>query len=49
MLILMLILPPLFGGQIMVWWSSVFARIISAILAYALKIVVEKSEKTQLS
>lgn len=49
MLILMLILPPLFGGQIMVWWSSVFARIISAILAYALKLVVEKSEKTQLS
>lgn len=33
MLGLMLILPPLFGGQIMIWWSTVFARIISAILA----------------
>ena len=33
MLILMLILPPLFGGQIMVWWSTVIARMISAVLA----------------
>ncbi len=36
MLVLMLILPPLFGGQIMIWWSTVFARIISAILALLL-------------
>lgn len=36
MLGLMLILPPLFGGQIMIWWSTVFARIISAILALLL-------------
>lgn len=33
MLILMLILPWLFGGQIMVWWSTVIARIASAVLA----------------
>lgn len=36
MLGLMLLLPPLFGGQIMIWWSTVFARIISAILAVLL-------------
>ena len=36
MLVLMLILPPLFGGQIMIWWSTVFARIISAVLALLL-------------
>ncbi len=33
MLILMLILPPLFGGQVMIWWSTVFARILSAVMA----------------
>lgn len=37
MLILMLILPPLFGGQIMIWWSTVLARILSAVLALILK------------
>lgn len=37
MLVFMLILPPLFGGQIMIWWSTVFARIIAAILAVVLK------------
>lgn len=36
MLGLMLILPPLFGGQIMIWWSTVLARIISALLALLL-------------
>lgn len=36
MLGLMLILPPLFGGQIMIWWSTVFARIIAALLALLL-------------
>ena len=36
MLALMLILPPLFGGQIMIWWSTVFARVISAVLAIIL-------------
>lgn len=33
MLLFMLILPPLFGGQIMIWWSKVIARIVSAVLA----------------
>lgn len=36
MLVLMLILPPLFGGQLMIWWSTVLARIIMAVLAVAL-------------
>lgn len=36
MLILMLVLPPLFGGQIMIWWSTVLARIIMAVLALVL-------------
>ncbi|MDQ9825794.1 hypothetical protein RFZ44_21050, partial [Acinetobacter sp. 163] len=36
MLGFMLILPPLFGGQVMVWWSTVFARITSAALAVLL-------------
>lgn len=44
MLVLMLILPPLFGGQIMIWWSTVFARILSAILALVLKQRVDKRE-----
>lgn len=35
MLIFMLILP-LFGGQVMIWWSTVFARIVSAVLALIL-------------
>ena len=37
MLALMLILPPLLGGQIMIWWSTVLARILSAALALLLK------------
>ena len=44
MLLLMLILPPLFGGQIMIWWSTVFARILSALLALVLKQRVDKQE-----
>ncbi len=44
MLALMLILPPLFGGQIMIWWSTVFARILSAVLAIVLKQYVDKKE-----
>lgn len=35
MLILMLILPR-FGGQTMIWWSAVIARITTAIIALAL-------------
>ena len=37
MLVLMLILPPLLGGQVMVWWSTVIARILAAFLAMFLK------------
>lgn len=48
MLILMLILPPLFGGQIMIWRSTVFARILSAVLAVILKQYVDKKEMTAL-
>ena len=33
---LILILPPLFGGQVMIWWSTVFARILSAVMAIIL-------------
>lgn len=36
MLLLMLALPPLFGGQIMIWWSTVLARVIMAVLAIVL-------------
>lgn len=35
MLLFMLIFPP-FGGQIMIWWSTVFARIVAAVLALIL-------------
>ena len=38
MLILMLILPPLFGGQIMIWWSTVFARVITAVIGILLSV-----------
>ena len=47
MLVLMIILPPLFGGQIMIWWSTVFARILSALLALVLKQRVDKQEMAQ--
>ena len=44
MLVLMLILPPLFGGQIMIWWSTVIARIVSAVLALLLKSHVDRHD-----
>ena len=44
MLVLMLILPPLFGGQIMIWWSTVWARILYAILALVLKKHADRQE-----
>lgn len=44
MLALMLILPPLFGGQVMIWWSTVFARVLSAVLALILKGRVDRQE-----
>ncbi len=37
MLLFMFVLPPLLGGQIMIWWSTVFARVLSAGLAFILK------------
>lgn len=46
MIILMLILPPLLGGQIMIWWSVAFARILAAVLALILKQRVDKREMT---
>ena len=44
MLVLMFILPPLFGGQIMIWWSTVLARILATLLAVILKNYVDKKE-----
>jgi putative MATE family efflux protein len=44
MLVFMFILPPLFGGQIMIWWSTVFARILAALLALVLKQFADKHE-----
>ncbi len=43
MFMLMLVLPPLFGGQVMIWWSTVLARILSALLAIILKKHVDKN------
>ncbi len=37
MLLFMFALPPAFGGQIMIWWSTVFARVLSAGLSLILK------------
>ncbi len=42
MLLLMLVLPPLFDGQIMIWWSTVIARILAAVLALILKQTVDR-------
>ncbi len=44
MLVLMFILPPLFGGQLMIWWSTVLARILAAILALILKRHVDRQD-----
>ncbi|WP_409068372.1 MATE family efflux transporter [Clostridium sp. FAM 1755] len=44
MLALMFTLPPLFGGQVMIWWSTVLARILSAISALILKQRMDKKE-----
>lgn len=44
MLIFMLILPSLFGGQVMIWWSTVIARVLSAILALILKNYVDRQD-----
>lgn len=44
MLLFMLILPSLFGGQVMIWWSTVIARVLSAILALILKNYVDRQD-----
>ena len=49
MLIFMLILPPLFGGQVMIWWSTVIARILSAVLAFILKSYVDRHDLANIS
>ena len=38
MLVLMLMLPPVFGGQIMIWWGAVFAKIITASVSIVLSV-----------
>ena len=42
MLVLMLVLPPVLGGQVMIWWSAVCARVLAAVLAMVLKGSVDK-------
>ena len=50
-LVLVLILPPLFGGQIMIWWSSVAAKIVTAAEGIALSVFIktQKGHEPQLS
>ncbi len=48
MLLFMLILPPLFGGQVMIWWSTVFARIVAAMVALMLTWHQHKQEREQI-
>ncbi len=43
MLVFMLILPRFFGGQIMVWWSTVLAQISAAALAVFFAVKTQKS------
>lgn len=38
MLASMFVLPPLLGGQIMIWWSAVFAKIMTAIISIVLTV-----------
>ena len=38
MLALMFVLPPLLGGQIMIWWSAVFAKIMTAVISIVLTV-----------
>lgn len=44
MLVFMLILPRFFGGQIMIWWSTVLARIGAAVLAIIFTIKTHRDE-----
>lgn len=45
MLAMMLILPPLFGGQIMIWWSAVLAKVITAVISISLSVRYEVQRK----
>ena len=44
MLVLMMVLPPMLGGQVMIWWSAVCARVLAAVLAMVLKVCVDRRE-----
>lgn len=44
MMILMIILPPLAGGQIMIWWSAVLAKVMTAGLSIVLAKQCRKTE-----
>lgn len=50
-LVLVLILLPLFGGQIMIWWSSVAAKIITAVVGIVLSVFIrtQKGHEPKLS
>ncbi len=45
MLVLMMVLPPMLGGLVMIWWSAVCARVLAALLAMVLKGCVERQER----
>ena len=44
MLVLMCIFPPLFGGQTMIWWSTVFAKLFTTFFALVIKLRMDKRE-----
>ena len=44
-LVLVMILPPLFGGQIMIWWSSVAAKIVTAVVGIALSVFIRTQKE----
>lgn len=50
-LVLVLILPPLLGGQILIWWSSVAAKIITAAVGIVLSVFIktQKGHEPKLS
>ncbi len=46
MLVLILMLPPVFGGQIMIWWSAVFAKVITASVSIVLSVRYSTQKKS---
>lgn len=46
MLIFALTLPPLFGGQVMIWWSTALARILAAFLAVLFQTILEHEKRS---